>query len=153
MDSKQQQPQLMNQNKSKTVRRKKKKKNRKREAARAVCRSQWERQETEAQERWGCLLRAARGEGCLLLEESFILLLGWSGSHRAGSQALGNSWAMPDHCFQRAKPPCREQLGASTGDTVQTSSRGQWGVGRDATEMSGNGRAQGEVIKSSVSLG
>ena len=150
MDSKQQQPQLMNQNKSKTGRRKKKKQ---KKTGREKQPEQWERQETEAQERWGCLLRAARGEGCLLLEESFILLLGWSGSHRAGSQALGNSWAMPDHCFQRAKPPCREQLEASTGDTVQTSSRGQWGVGRDATEMSGNGRAQGEVIKSSLSLG
>ena len=127
---------------------KNKTKNRKREAASAVCGSQWERQETEAQERWGCLLRAARREGCLLLEESFILLLGWSGSHRAGSRALGSSWAMPDHCFQPAKPPCREKLGASTGDTVQTSSQGQWGVGGMLLRC-----VQGEVIKSSVSLG
>lgn len=55
---------------------------------------------------------------------------------------------MPDHCFQPAKPPCREKLGASTGDTVQTSSQGQWGVGGMLLRC-----VQGEVIKSSVSLG
>lgn len=116
MVPKQQQRQLMNQNKSKTGRRKKKtKKNRKREAARAVCRSQWERQETEAQERWGCLLRAARGEGCLLLEESFILLLGWSGSHRAGSRALGNSWVMLIIAFNQPSPYAGNNWGPQLG--------------------------------------
>ena len=74
-----------------------------------------QRQETEAQERWGCLLRAARGQGCLLLEESFILLLGWSGSHRAGSRALGNSWVMLIIAFNQPSPYAGNNWGPQLG--------------------------------------
>lgn len=86
------------------------------------------------------------GRGVFASRESFILLLGWSGSHRARAGPLGAA----GRCLIIAQPiaPMQGKTGGLSWVTVQTSSQGQWGVGGDATEMCAS-----EVIKSSMSLG
>ena len=130
MVPKQQQRQLMNQNKRNTGRRKKKKQKKQEERSSQSC-MQESVGETgnRSPGEMGLPPQSSKGRGVFASRRVIHLASGLEWEPPGWEPGPGEQLGDADHCFQPAKPLCREQLGASTGDTVQTSSQGQWGVG------------------------